>query len=140
MIVGEYSHTLDQKNRTILPAKLREQLGDRIVLVRGLESCIAVYPEDAWKAFASRLDSLPDIAGRHVKMAIFSSVSDVLTPDQQGRIMIPAKLKDHAGLTKNLVTIGMSNHAEIWDEQTLNNVMASVSDADVQEILKGLDF
>ncbi len=140
VIVGEYSHTLDAKNRTILPAKLREQLGDVIRLVRGMESCIAVYPEEAWQAFAKRVDSLPEAASRHVKMAIFSSVSDPLTPDAQGRILIPAKLKAHAGLKKNLVTIGMSNHAEIWDEDELNTVMSSVSDADVLEILKGLDF
>lgn len=139
MIMGEFSHTLDAKNRTILPAKLREKLGDQLVLIKGLDHCVAVYPIEAWNAFVNKLDALPDISARSVKMIIYASAFET-EPDSQGRILIPQNLREHAGLSKDIVTIGMSDHAEIWDSENWRATAEGINSEEMKKTLLSLGF
>lgn len=114
---GEYKHSIDPKNRMFLPAGLREELGDEIILTKGVDACIAVYPKQAWELFTEKLNSLPEIQARKVKRFIYSSAVKTKT-DSQGRVLLTQNLKEHAGLEKNVYVVGVGDHVEIWDENT----------------------
>lgn len=134
MISGEYKHTMDPKNRMVFPAKLREKLGDVVVLMKSTDPCISVYPLSAWQAFSEKLESMPQAGIRDLKRFLYSSV-DEQTLDGQGRVVIPAALKEWAKLEKNVTTIGVGDHAEIWDETLLAERIGSIDPAEIAEKL-----
>lgn len=115
MLGGEYRHTLDPKNRLFIPAKFRDQLGTKFFLVMGSDHCISVYSETAWQERDAQLNELPESKAGRLKRIVYSSLAEV-EPDAQGRILIPTTLRNYANLSKNAVIIGVSNHAEIWNE------------------------
>lgn len=113
---GEYAHTIDKKNRMFLPAKVRDEMSERIFMVKSLScKCIALYPEEEWEKFEEKLDAIPNISGSDVVRKIFSSLNIVQT-DAQGRVLIPQNLCDYAELEKNVVVIGAGKHVEIWSD------------------------
>jgi len=117
MFLGEYEHTLDDKNRLTLPAKFRESFPDGLVLTRGMDGCLYAYPRADWdRLVQSRLASL-DLLSRDDRMIqrYFFSAAAEARPDRQGRIMIPAALARHAGLSREVVVAGVRDHLEIWD-------------------------
>lgn len=116
---GEYLHTIDAKGRLFIPAKFREELGFSFVLTKGLENTLTIYTNSEWDKFADKISSLPTKQARTLQRFFVASAQDS-TPDAQGRILIPQVLRDYAGLTKNVVIIGMSDHIEIWDEARWN--------------------
>ena len=131
---GEYRHTLDTKGRTFLPAKLRESLGDDIVLSIVSDKCISVYSREKWNEFDEKLRRLPQIKAAPVLRHIYAYTSE-MTVDVQGRIMIPQNLRGKAMLLKNVVSIGVGDHAEIWDEETYDRMQEEISDEDVSAML-----
>src|SRR3954453_14419733 len=117
MLLGEYEHTIDDKNRLTLPAKFRQAFDDGLVLTRGLEPCLSAYPRDKWtENVESRLDELDQLSkeGRLMHRYFFSGASEAEL-DKQGRVMVPAALSEHAGLGKEVVVVGIRDHLEIWD-------------------------
>lgn len=117
MFLGEYEHTLDDKNRLTLPAKFRDSFPDGLVLTRGMDGCLYAYPRAEWdRLVQSRLSSL-DLLSRDDRMIqrYFFSAAAEAKPDRQGRIMIPAALVEHAGLSRDVVVAGVHDHLEIWD-------------------------
>lgn len=116
---GEYSHVIDAKGRLFIPAKFREELGFSFVLTKGLENTLTIYPNNEWDKFAEKISSLPTKQARTLQRFFVASAQDS-SPDAQGRILIPQVLRDYAGLTKNVVIIGMTDHIEIWDEASWN--------------------
>jgi len=117
MLIGEYKHTIDEKKRLAIPAKLRKELGVGAVLTRGLDNCLALYPLDEWQKLADKLSKLPtgQIEVRGLTRVILSGAAEVEF-DSLGRILIPDYLKQYAGVEKNVVIAGVFNHLEIWDE------------------------
>lgn len=115
MLLGEYRHTIDAKNRVFIPAKLREQLGETFVMTRKMEHCLALYSEYEWEKFAEKINTLPDSLVGAIKQFLFPK-SVTVTPDSQGRIVIPSDLGQYAKLDKNAVIAGVGDHAEIWAE------------------------
>ena len=115
MLIGRHENSIDAKNRVIIPSKFRDDLGYKAVLTKGLDECLILYPMPTWAEQEKRLAELPmsDPSARAFKRFIYSNASEV-DVDKQGRILIPAKLKDAAGLSKDLVTIGMLDRVEIW--------------------------
>ena len=111
---GEYKHSIDAKGRLAMPAKLRDELGERFTVTKGLDGCLAVYPEKEWEGLEERIRSLPMSKSRDLQRFFFSAAFDAEL-DAQGRILLPANLRAYAGLSKETVVIGASNHAEIWD-------------------------
>ncbi len=112
---GEYSHVIDAKGRLFIPAKFREELGFSFVLTKGLENTLTIYPNSEWDKFAEKISSLPSKQARTLQRFFVASAQDS-SPDAQGRILIPQVLREYAGITKNVVIIGMTDHIEIWDE------------------------
>lgn len=115
MFTGEYKHSIDPKNRMFLPSAMREELGEEVFVVRGVDSCIAVYPKESWESFTEKLNSLPEIQARRVKRTLMASAVKTKI-DGQGRVLISQNHKVYAGLDKNVYVIGVGNHIEIWDE------------------------
>jgi transcriptional regulator MraZ len=117
MLLGEYEHTIDEKNRLTLPARFRKELAGGLVVTRGLDRCLDAFPRDSWeervRARLSQLDSLSQEA--RVMRRFFYSGAVEAEPDKQGRVMIPAALLAHAGLGRDVVIAGVDDHLEIWD-------------------------
>ena len=117
MFIGTYEHTIDEKSRLTLPARFREGLGDGVVLARGLDGNVAVYPRETWamtvEARISALDPLSREA-RELRRFFFSGAAESKV-DRQGRILVPAVLTRHAGLEHDVVVAGNYDHLELWN-------------------------
>ncbi|MGI6659855.1 MAG: division/cell wall cluster transcriptional repressor MraZ [Dethiobacteraceae bacterium] len=118
MFMGEYQHTLDSKGRLIMPAKFREELGDKFVLTRGLDNCLFVYPLEEWNNLEQKLKNLPFTRSdaRAFTRFFFSGATECEL-DKQGRVLIPTNLRSHAKLQKDAVIIGVSSRVEIWSQE-----------------------
>lgn len=117
MLLGEYAHTIDDKNRLTLPAKFRESFAAGGVVTRGLDGGLNLYAKDEWEGLvAGRFAELDPLLeeGRLMARYFFSGAAEA-EPDKQGRIMLPATLIEHAGLGKDVVVAGVYDHLEIWD-------------------------
>jgi MraZ protein len=117
MFLGEYAHTIDDKNRLTLPAKFRERFAGGGVVTRGLDGCLYLYSRDDWdRLVQSRLAELDPLAeeGRLMQRYFFSAAAEA-EPDKQGRIMLPAALSEHARLGREVVVAGVYDRLEIWD-------------------------
>ncbi|MFZ1735520.1 MAG: division/cell wall cluster transcriptional repressor MraZ [Candidatus Moraniibacteriota bacterium] len=117
MFIGEYTHSIDAKKRLSLPSKVRSELGGRIVVTRGLDQCLFVYPVKTWETLAEKLGSMPiGEAGTRsfVRLMLAGAVDTEV--DSQGRILIPDYLREYAGLSKDVIVAGLWNRLEVWDE------------------------
>jgi len=116
LFIGEYQHTIDSKGRVILPAKFREELGEKFVVTKGLDHCLFVYPNGEWSNLEKKLRTLP-LTSKDARAFIrfFFAGAAECGVDKQGRILIPANLRQHADLNKELAIIGVSTRVEIWD-------------------------
>ena len=116
--MGEYHHSIDEKGRVIIPAKFREALGDRFVMTRGLDNCLFVYPLQEWAVMEQKLKSLPLMkADARAFTRFFLSGATECELDKQGRVNIPANLREHARLDSQAVVIGVSNRVEVWSKE-----------------------
>lgn len=118
MLIGEYRHTVDTKKRLALPAKFRKELGKSVIITKGLENCLIVYPEKEWRVMSDKLGKLPisPVEARGFARFMLAGAMAV-NLDQLGRILIPDYLKAYANLKKNVVICGLFNRLEIWDSQ-----------------------
>ncbi len=112
-ITGTYERSLDAKDRLLLPAKLQDDLGTACYLTMGIDRCLALYPEASWRVFTDRFAALPISQTRQMRALFANAVK--CCPDSQGRITLPARLKQYAGITKDVAIIGVHDRAEIWD-------------------------
>lgn len=117
MFRGEYNHTIDTKGRMSVPSKLRDSLGESFVVTKGLDGCLMAYATEEWEKFEEKLQSLP-LTNKNARKLVrhFSGGAIDVEVDGQGRILLPANLREHAGLVKEVVFIGMGNRVEIWSK------------------------
>jgi MraZ protein len=118
MLIGEYHHTLDPKKRLSLPSKFRKELGERVVLTRGLDSCLFIFSENSWRTIAEKLATLPLTASdtRGFSRFLLSGAAETEV-DGAGRILIPEYLKEFAGLKSSVILAGLGERIEVWDEK-----------------------
>lgn len=118
MIIGEYRHTIDTKKRLSLPAKFRKEVGKRMVITRGFDNCLYIYPLKEWQGVAEKLRTLSmgQADTRGFTRFMLSGAVDV-TLDALGRVLIPDFLKEFGGLTSKVVVVGVGDHVEVWDEK-----------------------
>lgn len=116
--MGEYAHNIDRKGRLIMPAKFREDLGEHVVVNRGLDGCLYVYTAKQWEIVYQKLSALPSTNkdARMFQRMMLSKAAEV-DLDSQGRILIPRTLIELAGLEKECLIVGMANHLEIWSKE-----------------------
>ncbi|MGG7186037.1 division/cell wall cluster transcriptional repressor MraZ [Clostridium butyricum] len=122
MFIGEYQHSLDSKNRIIVPAKLREGLGNKFVITKGLDGCLYAYPLEEWKIPEDKLKTLPltNKDARTFVRFFFSGACEVEL-DKQFRGLIPQNLKEYAKIEKDIVSIGVLSRVEIWSKEMWEN-------------------
>jgi MraZ protein len=119
MFIGEYRHTFDAKNRISLPAKFRKGLGRSVVVTRGFDRCLFVYPKASWKQEATKIARLASgsAASRGLARFMLSGAFEA-DVDSAGRVLVPDYLRAFAGLSVKSVIAGVSERIEIWDEKT----------------------
>lgn len=127
MLIGEYRHTLDQKKRLAIPAKLRKEIGRRVVITHGLDNCLSIYPLKEWQRVAEKLASLSMGQADTRSFNRFMLAGAVETEvDAIGRVLVPDFLKEYAGLDTQVVMAGVHNRLEIWDEKRWGDYKAAV--------------
>jgi len=116
MLLGQHEHSLDEKNRLTLPARLREELGDRIVVTAGLDGCLSAYSAEEWERQVRRVRELDPLSRESRMMQRYFFASAVTGElDKQGRIVLPASLLQQAGIERDVTVAGVYDHLEIWD-------------------------
>ncbi len=136
MLTGTYMHSLDAKNRLVIPAKLKEQLGDTVTILRGSGSdrCLKVYSAAEWKKYADKISELPPTQIRALTRYLYSTAMEV-QPDSQGRIMLQPDMLKFAGIERNIVTLGVGTYAEIWAQEIYESERVYDPPKDVTETL-----
>ncbi len=131
MFLGEYSHAIDDKGRLTLPARWREELGESVVVTRGLDPCLFVFPATKFEAIAGQVDQLGFNKADARQLSRFLSAKAIDdAPDKQGRIIIPPALREFAGLNGDALIVGAFGRIEIWNPQRYNEANAQLeSDA-----------
>ncbi|MDR1730976.1 MAG: division/cell wall cluster transcriptional repressor MraZ [Synergistaceae bacterium] len=140
LFMGTYEHRLDSKARLVLPAKIREKLGDVVVAALGLENCISLYSEEEWGRFLEKIKSQPFYSNRDARefQRIMVGAAEEITVDGTGRILLPGHLRKYAGLTQEVVISGLADHVEIWDRERWVNIWEAGLE-NLSEIAKGMD-
>ena len=126
MFMGEYNHTIDTKGRMIIPAKIREQLGDLCIVTKGLDDCLAIYTQEAWKKISDALQSQSSTKAsvRALKRFVFGSAA------------VP--LREYASLDKQAVIVGAGDHVEIWSREKYDYYDDQVAES-MEELVEGLE-
>lgn len=132
---GNFSQTMDVKGRMSFPQKLRDEIGDRFIVTKGIDGCLFVYSLENFEAICEKLRSIPMIRGRAIQRNIMSWAIEV-EADKQGRILIPQNLREQAGLVKDIIVSGVFDRCEIWDKQRFDEINA---EADEEELMKALE-
>ena len=117
MLSGEYIHTLDAKNRLFIPAKHREELGSVFVVVRSIRgNCLKVFSMSEWEKFVAPIKALPRKTSEDTLRFLNRNAAQV-SPDSQGRILLPPGLVEHAQIVRGAVVVGCGDYSEIWSEE-----------------------
>jgi MraZ protein len=134
MFLGRHHHSLDTKGRLAIPARFRDELAGGVVLTRGIDRCLSLYPLAEWEPLAAKVNGLPlsDPDARAFRRLVFSEAVD-LSLDGQGRILLPPELRGYAGIEREVVVIGVNAYLEIWSPERWDAVN-SVIDNDGAEI------
>ncbi len=129
-LAGKFEHTIDPKGRFIMPAKLREGLGDSFTVTIGLDGCLYIYSDEGWEKFLRELANLPGTTEhRKIKRAFMENAAccDI---DKQGRVLVPEVLRKKIGIDKEIVLIGLIDKIEVWSKEVYEaqNSIDSIED------------
>lgn len=142
MLLGTHTPKLDEKGRLFLPAKFRDELSEGVVITRGQERCLYVFSAKEFASVHEKLRQAPaSVKGARDYLRVLLSGASDETPDKQGRVVLPAMLRSYAGLTKDLVIIGVGSRAEIWDATAWSEYLAQNEENfanQVEEVIPGL--
>ena len=142
MLLGTHTPKLDDKGRIILPAKFRDELSAGVVVTRGQERCLYVFSKSEFESVHEKIRQAPvtsEEARKYLRLFLSGAADD--TPDKQGRVLVPQLLRDYAGLTKELVIIGVGSRAEIWDAASWQVYLSSNEEkfaTQAEEVIPGL--
>ena len=133
--MGQFNHSIDAKGRLIMPAKYREQLGEEFVITKGLDQCLYVYPAEEWKKIEDNFRERPMTGKDQRKFARFFFAGAVsCETDKQGRVLIPAILREFADLEKEVVLAGVMNRIEIWSAKRWDDTAGVYDEEEMDEV------
>lgn len=139
MFQGRYSHSLDDKKRIIIPQKLRYVLGEKFIVTKGLEKCLWVFTEDEFRIFDAKITERPMLdKDARLLQRFFIAEALEATTDIQGRVAIPANLREYASIDKEIEIVGAGNRIEIWDKQRWDDLSKEITDDRVCESAKNV--
>ncbi len=139
MFIGEYEHSVDAKGRLIMPAKLREDIGEKFVVTKGLDGCLFAYSQNEWLNFEEKLKTLP-LTNKNARdfVRFFLAGATECEIDKQGRFLISGNLRNYANLEKEVVIVGVLNRIEIWNKEKWSNVDENISADEIAENMESL--
>ncbi len=138
-LMGTYYLSMDVKGRMSFPTKLREIIGERFIVTRGVDGCLFVYSLEDFSLIADKIRNLPISKGRQIQRHFMAGATEV-EADKQGRILIPQDLRKLAGLSKDIVVAGVTDRAEIWDKDRWETASAVFDDECALKAMEELDF
>lgn len=140
MFLGEYQHSVDEKGRLVLPSKFRDHLADGLVITKGQERCLYVFPEDRWAEEVEKVNRLPrtNRRNRNYARSFFGGAADQ-TLDGQGRVQIPPALRAYAALEREVTVVGVADRIEVWDASVWQSLSgeADAIYSEIEEELSG---
>ncbi len=139
MLLGEFRHTLDSKGRVFIPSRWREELTEGVIISKGLEKCLYVMTPDNFSSYATALSAKPleDKAAREYARMLYSGSQEEHV-DKQGRVTIPSTMREHAGLSREVVIIGVNERAEVWDREAWDSYQGRLKN-DYESIAEELE-
>jgi MraZ protein len=139
--MGEFRHAIDAKGRLIVPSRMRDELGHTVVLSRWLEGCISIRSQEGWSEIVGVLKAqgTSNSQARMFRRTVMASAFEEEL-DRQGRVLIPPKLRDIAGITKEAVVVGDIDHVEVWSPDSWEARQADVGEGQLEELAEGLNF
>ena len=134
MLIGEYEHSLDAKGRLIMPVKLRQDMGEKFIVTKGLDGCLFAFSQEEWSNFETKLKALP-LSDRNARnfVRFFLSGATECEIDKQGRFLIPANLREVAKLDKDVMIVGVGTRLEIWNKDIWQKCGENISADDIAE-------
>ncbi len=136
---GEFNYSIDEKGRLNFPSKHRELMDGEFTIVQWLDNCLAAYPNKRWATIGERFSSKSNNKLRDASRHLFSAAANV-TPDKQGRILVPQNLREYAKLKKEVTIIGVGDHAEIWDTTEWKKRSATLTAELLAAVIDELDM
>ena len=139
LLIGEYEHSLDDKGRMIMPAKFREDIGDKFIITKGLDGCLFAFSKEEWTKFETKLSTLPisNKDARSFTRFFFAGAMDCEL-DKQGRFLISSNLREFAGFAKDVVIVGMNARIEMWSKEKWEECNQNLSADDIAEKMEML--
>jgi len=142
MFFGSFEHTLDDKNRLLIPSRLRGELGSKVFIMKGYEGSLSIYPEDQFSKYVEKLQNLPyeSKLSRDIERISLSSVFEI-DVDKVNRVQIPTALINKYNISKDVVVVGVINHIEIWSKAKWDEYLRaneSEFEAKSEELLKNV--
>ena len=139
MLIGEYEHSLDAKGRLIMPAKLRQDMGDKFIVTKGLDGCLFAFSQEEWLNFETKLKALP-LSDKNARnfVRFFLSGATECELDKQGRFLIPNNLRNAGNLEKEVIIIGVGTRLEIWNKDTWEKCDEDISADEIAENMANL--
>ena len=134
LLIGEYEHSLDAKGRLIMPAKLRQDIGEKFIVTKGLDGCLFAFSQEEWLNFETKLKSLP-LSDKNARnfVRFFLAGATECEIDKQGRFLIPSNLREAAKLEKEAIIIGVGTRLEIWDKSIWKSKDEEISVDEIAE-------
>ena len=139
MLIGEYEHSLDAKGRLIMPSKLRQDMGEKFIVTKGLDGCLFAFSQSEWLNFETKLKALP-LSDKNARnfVRFFLSGATECEIDKQGRFLISSNLREFAELTKDVVIVGMDSRIEIWSKEKWQKCDEDISADEIAEKMEML--
>ena len=139
MLIGEYEHSLDAKGRLIMPAKLRDDIGEKFIITKGLDGCLFAFSTTEWEKFEEKLNTLP-ISNKDARAfsRFFFAGAMECEIDKQGRFLISSNLREFAELTKDVIIVGMNYRVEIWSKEKWSKCDENISADEIAEKMEML--
>ena len=141
MFIGQFEHNIDKKGRLFIPAKFKDAIGETFIVSReiGSKNCLSLYTISEWEKLNARIEKLPYAKAREVRLYLHPNSSE-LTPDAQGRIIIPTALREYANLDESAIIIGTGQNIEIWNKEKWAQESAAISAEHIMDILDSSEF
>ncbi len=139
MLTGTYTQSMDVKGRMAFPSKLREAIGERFIITKGFGGCLFVYSVEDFAVKADKLKAMPMAQALPLQRYFMANAAEI-EADKQGRILIPGNLRELAGLEKEIVVTGVSDHCEIWSPQRWQAVSGEITDEMLMKALEASNF
>lgn len=141
LFLGNFQHNIDKKGRVFIPSKFREGLGEEFIISQDISGkrCLCVYSMPEWEKFVEKLDNLPNTKSSAVKRFLFANAFNVEF-DAQGRILVPANLREYARLEEKADILGVNNKVEIWNTALWAEENENTTPESIADIMAELDF